>query len=99
VTVNESMILEGFPTGMFQENCFIAGCTETKEAMIVDPGDEPQKILAALKRSDLTAKLIVVTHEHIDHIGAVERCARRRRRRSRCTPSRTRAPQHRARRR
>jgi glyoxylase-like metal-dependent hydrolase (beta-lactamase superfamily II) len=72
VATNETMILEGFPTGMFQENCFIAGCAETKEALIVDPGDDPQDILAALERNDLTAKLIVVTHEHIDHIGAVE---------------------------
>ncbi len=72
MAVNEAMVLEGFPTGMFQENCFIAGCAETKEAMIVDPGDEPERILAALKRDNLTAKLIVVTHEHIDHIGAVE---------------------------
>ncbi len=72
MATNETMILEGFPTGMFQENCFIAGCPETKEAMIVDPGDEAEQILAALERNDLTAKLIVVTHEHIDHIGAVE---------------------------
>ena len=69
---NNKMILEGFPTGMFQENCFIAGCTETKEAMIVDPGDDAPEILAALERNDLTAKLIVLTHEHIDHIGAVD---------------------------
>lgn len=66
------MILEGFPTGIFQENCFIAGCDTTKEAMIVDPGDDAKEILAALERHKLTAKLIVVTHEHIDHIGAVE---------------------------
>lgn len=67
-----SMILEGFPTGVFQENCFIAGCETTREAMVVDPGDDAQEILAALERHKLTAKLIVVTHEHIDHIGAVE---------------------------
>ncbi|MGQ9572207.1 MAG: MBL fold metallo-hydrolase [Dehalococcoidia bacterium] len=66
------MILMGFPTGPFQGNCFIAGCEATKNAMIVDPGDEPAKILAALEQKDLTAKIIVVTHEHIDHIGAVE---------------------------
>ena len=40
--------------------------------MIVDPGDDAQDILATLERNDLTAKLIVLTHEHIDHIGAVE---------------------------
>ncbi|MDP2948768.1 MAG: MBL fold metallo-hydrolase [Chloroflexota bacterium] len=67
-----AMILEGFPTGIFQENCFIAGCPATKEAMVVDPGDDAPDILAALHRLGLTAKLIVVTHEHIDHIGAVE---------------------------
>jgi len=72
MATKETMILEGFPTGMFQENCFIAGCAETKEAMVVDPGDDAPEILAALERNDLTAKLIVLTHEHIDHIGAVE---------------------------
>ena len=72
MAVNEKMVLAGFPTGMFQENCFIAGCAETKEAMIIDPGDEPQRILDTLERNELTAKLIVLTHEHIDHIGAVD---------------------------
>ena len=66
------MILEGFPTGFLQGNCFIAGCEVTKEAMIVDPGDDAAKILAALEEKGLTAKLIVLTHEHIDHIGAVD---------------------------
>ncbi len=66
------MILEGFPTGFLQGNCFIAGCEVTKEAMIVDPGDDDAKILAALEEKELTAKLIVLTHEHIDHIGAVD---------------------------
>jgi hydroxyacylglutathione hydrolase len=67
-----AMILEGFPTGLLQGNCFIAGCEETKEAMIVDPGDDASEILAALEGKGLTAKLIVLTHEHIDHIGAVK---------------------------
>lgn len=66
------MILEGFPTGFLQGNCFIAGCEVTKEAMIVDPGDDAAKILAAVEEKELTAKLIVLTHEHIDHIGAVD---------------------------
>jgi len=66
------MILEGFPTGFLQGNCFIAGCEVTKEAMVVDPGDDADRILASLEEKGLTAKLIVLTHEHIDHIGAVE---------------------------
>ena len=65
------MIVETFVTGMFQENCYIAGCEDTNEAMIVDPGDDAEDILAALDHLGLTAKLIVITHEHMDHIGAI----------------------------
>jgi glyoxylase-like metal-dependent hydrolase (beta-lactamase superfamily II) len=64
-------MVETFVTGIFQENCYIAACEETTETMIVDPGDEAEDILAALERLGLTAKLIVITHEHMDHIGAI----------------------------
>lgn len=65
------MILEGLVVGMFQSNCFIVGSEATREAMIVDPGDEGERILAALERRNLESKLIVVTHTHIDHVGAL----------------------------
>ena len=65
------MIVEMLVTGMFQENCYIAGCEESKKALIVDPGDDAEDILAALDRLGLTAELIVITHEHLDHIGAI----------------------------
>lgn len=66
------MILRGFPTGVFQENCFIAGCEKTREALVVDPGADADVILRVLNDEKLTAKLIAVTHPHIDHIGAVQ---------------------------
>ena len=65
------MIIEMLVTGMFQENCYLVGCEETKGAMVVDPGDDAEDILKAIDRLDLRAKLIVITHEHIDHIGAI----------------------------
>ena len=66
------MILQGLVTGMFQENCFIAGCDRSREALVVDPGDDLEHILATLERHQLTVKLIVCTHTHVDHIGAVQ---------------------------
>jgi glyoxylase-like metal-dependent hydrolase (beta-lactamase superfamily II) len=51
-------------------NCFILGCEETLEAAIIDPGDEAGRILRTLDESRLTAKLIINTHGHFDHVGA-----------------------------
>lgn len=66
------MILEGLVTGAFQGNCFIVGCESTREALVVDPGDDVDQIVAALERHQLTVKLIACTHAHIDHIGAAQ---------------------------
>jgi glyoxylase-like metal-dependent hydrolase (beta-lactamase superfamily II) len=66
------MILEGLVVGMFQSNCFVAADEATREALIVDPGDEPERILDALQRHELEAKLIVVTHTHVDHVAALQ---------------------------
>jgi hydroxyacylglutathione hydrolase len=66
------MILEGLVVGMFQSNCYVVGSETTREAMIVDPGDEAVRILAVLERRNLDAKLIVVTHTHIDHVAVLE---------------------------
>jgi hydroxyacylglutathione hydrolase len=66
------MILKGLVTGMFQENCFVAGCERSREALVVDPGDDLEHILATLESHQLTTKLIVCTHTHVDHIGAVQ---------------------------
>ena len=66
------MILQGLVTGAFQANCFIVGCDRAREALVIDPGDDGDDILALLERHQLTTKLIVCTHAHIDHIGAVQ---------------------------
>jgi hydroxyacylglutathione hydrolase len=64
------MIVTTFPVGLLQCNCTILGDPETKQAIVVDPGDEPEKVLAALHKDGLTCVAIVNTHTHIDHVGA-----------------------------
>lgn len=51
-------------------NCYILGCEETKEAAVIDPGGDPDRILQILNRLGLTVKLIINTHGHFDHVGA-----------------------------
>jgi hydroxyacylglutathione hydrolase len=63
------MIHEVFPVGPLGCNCSIIGDETTREAMVIDPGDEIDRILATLTRHGLQCKQIVVTHAHIDHIG------------------------------
>lgn len=63
------MILETFSVGMLGCNCSILGDETSGTALVIDPGDEPDKVVAALKRHDLTATHILHTHAHIDHIG------------------------------
>ncbi|HSY11447.1 MAG TPA: MBL fold metallo-hydrolase [Verrucomicrobiae bacterium] len=63
------MIHEIFPVGPLQCNCSIVGDEQTKEAMVIDPGDEIDEIMAIVRRHGLTVKQIVVTHAHIDHVG------------------------------
>jgi glyoxylase-like metal-dependent hydrolase (beta-lactamase superfamily II) len=63
------MIHEILPVGMLQCNCSIFGDESTREAIVVDPGDEIESILEVLRRHGLRVKSIVITHAHIDHIG------------------------------
>jgi glyoxylase-like metal-dependent hydrolase (beta-lactamase superfamily II) len=63
------MIHEIIPVGPLQCNCSIVGDESSREAMVIDPGDEIESILAILKKHTLTTKQIVVTHAHIDHVG------------------------------
>jgi len=51
-------------------NCFVLGCEHTKEAVVIDPGDDADKILLALAEDKLTLKYIINTHGHFDHVGA-----------------------------
>ncbi len=63
------MIVKTFPVGSFQCNCTVLGDEKTGEAIVIDPGDEPEKILALLASLNLKAKYLLHTHAHIDHIG------------------------------
>lgn len=67
------MIHEILPVGPLQCNCSIFGDEQTREAMVVDPGDEIASILAILARHGLKVTAIVITHAHIDHIGGAQK--------------------------
>src|SRR5690554_83522 len=56
--------------GQMGTNCYLAWCPDTKEALVVDPGAEAEKILAEIEDLELKVKYIVNTHGHLDHIGA-----------------------------
>ena len=63
------MIHEILPVGPLQCNCSIIGDETTREAMVIDPGDEIEDILALIRGHRLQVKQIVITHAHIDHVG------------------------------
>jgi glyoxylase-like metal-dependent hydrolase (beta-lactamase superfamily II) len=67
------MIHEILPVGPLACNCSIFGDEATREAIVIDPGDEIEEILAVLERHGLRVKLIAVTHAHIDHVGGAAR--------------------------
>jgi glyoxylase-like metal-dependent hydrolase (beta-lactamase superfamily II) len=64
------MIYESIPVGAFQCNCVILGDEETREAIVIDPGDEIERILEVLDHHRLAVRKTVHTHGHLDHIGA-----------------------------
>jgi glyoxylase-like metal-dependent hydrolase (beta-lactamase superfamily II) len=63
------MIHEILPVGVLQCNCSIFGDGHSREAIVIDPGDDIADILAILEKHSLQVKAIVITHAHIDHIG------------------------------
>jgi hydroxyacylglutathione hydrolase len=65
------MILDMLTVGPFQENCYVIGDEETSEGAVVDPGDEATRIALAVEQTGLDIGQILVTHAHIDHVGAV----------------------------
>jgi hydroxyacylglutathione hydrolase len=65
------MIIETFTVGPIQCNCTILGDEDTGEAIIIDPGDDPEKILACLEKHRVKAVQLVCTHTHIDHVGGI----------------------------
>jgi len=67
------MIHETLPVGMLGCNCSVIGDEISREAIVIDPGDDVSKIIAILERNQLSVKMIVITHAHIDHIGGAEK--------------------------
>src|SRR5258708_24199565 len=63
------MIHEILPVGPLQCNCSVIGDEATREAMVIDPGDDIEEISAILRKHNLKVKQIVITHAHIDHVG------------------------------
>jgi hydroxyacylglutathione hydrolase len=66
------MIIKTITVSMFGTNCYIVGSELTKEAMIIDPGDEAGTILSAVTKLGLKVTLVVLTHIHGDHFGALK---------------------------
>ncbi len=65
------MILEKLTVGPFQENCYIVGDEATGTGALFDPGDEATRIALAVEQTNLEISQIIITHAHIDHVGAV----------------------------
>lgn len=63
------MIHEIIPVGPLQCNCSVIGDETTREAMVIDPGDDVEDVLALIHKHKLQVKQIVITHAHIDHVG------------------------------
>ncbi len=64
------MIIKKLEVGPIMANCFILGCESTKEAVVIDPGDDADRILMELAKSELKVKYLINTHGHFDHVGA-----------------------------
>lgn len=71
--VSEKLIHEVLPVGWLQCNCSVLGDPATREAIVIDPGDEVERILAVLAKHGLSVKAIVNTHAHIDHVGGLRK--------------------------
>ena len=65
-----------FTVGPVQENCFIARVDGSSRAVIIDPGDEADRILAPVRELGLEVEAVLLTHTHFDHVGAVAPVAR-----------------------
>lgn len=71
--MGNALIHEILPVGWLQCNCSVVGDPETREAIVLDPGDEVERIQEILARHSLTVRAIVNTHAHIDHVGGLRK--------------------------
>jgi glyoxylase-like metal-dependent hydrolase (beta-lactamase superfamily II) len=68
----EMPIVACVTVGILEENCYLYACPQTREAVIIDPGDEAEHILEMIQQQKLIPKYIINTHGHIDHICAID---------------------------
>ena len=64
------MIIKRLVVGPLEENTYIIGDEATKQAIVIDPGDEPDRIMNEVKANGLQVNAIICTHAHFDHVGA-----------------------------
>ncbi|HEV3140183.1 MAG TPA: MBL fold metallo-hydrolase, partial [Vicinamibacterales bacterium] len=65
------MLIEAQAVGPFFKNGFVVGCEKTREAVLIDPGDEVESLLSFAERKTLTITHILLTHAHVDHVTGV----------------------------
>ncbi|MGH9555712.1 MAG: MBL fold metallo-hydrolase [Terriglobales bacterium] len=70
------MIHEILPVGLLQCNCSVVGDEASREALVIDPGDQIEDVLALVRKHGLTVQQIVITHAHIDHVGGAMKLRR-----------------------
>lgn len=70
------MIHEILPVGLLQCNCSVIGDEASREAMVIDPGDQIEDVMAVVRQHGLQVKQIVITHAHIDHVGGAMKLRR-----------------------
>ena len=71
------MILETAAAPPFYKNGFVVGCERTRKAVLIDPGEEVEELLAFIEREQLDVTAILLTHAHVDHVSGVAEAKRR----------------------
>jgi glyoxylase-like metal-dependent hydrolase (beta-lactamase superfamily II) len=71
------MLIQGITVGAFGENTWVVADEESREGVLIDPGDEPDRIAAMIEELGVTIRYILNTHGHIDHVCAVAEMKRR----------------------
>jgi hydroxyacylglutathione hydrolase len=64
--------IKTFVVSPFQTNCYLVSDEATGEAVLIDPGDDAEVLIGAVRKAGVTLKALYATHAHIDHVGAVE---------------------------
>ena len=66
------MIFDRITAGIYATNCYIIGCENTRQGIVVDPGGDEDRIIQSVEKNGLDIEFIILTHGHFDHIGALK---------------------------